>query len=820
MHQPPTLIANAINDFDEFGEQVQVSAAHGLIELVSEQLYQSPLKAIEELVVNAYDADASECRVYVPLASDPSQNFAVVFDDGVGMDRNGLVDLWKIGRSNKRIQEIESKRERKQIGKFGIGKLAAHAIADRLTYVTQNDQGKILSLTMDFKRFSSSGTWESDPIHLPVRHINNWDKFSNDSYISEILQKTGVDLEMLSKTESWTIAILEDLKEKARKIKVGRLQSVLSTAMPLGISFQLYLNEEEVPSSKESLEEIVTFDLKDLPKERLESLYASTGERFSVQGEGLKSDSFQSGITGTVMVTKETIYGRKSDDLARSHGFFIRVRERLINEDDPLFGLHPMTYEIFNRIRAEIKADDLDEGLKASRETVEESSRKTYFQDLLREIFNEATSRYAKWKKDNEPSQDQPEEGKKDIFAPREIEQPTADFLTSRKIDSQGTEADDKFFYVEEIDTDTREFNELIQSLYTTNSRQEFHYEYRGAGRTERLAKFDPQTSTFWLNQDHELVLEYANDKQSKRLLEDFVTAEVLLEIYLRRSKLPVHVVGSVLEKRDVLLRKLIREEMYALPTIANLLRDAATDANGLENMVVVAVRALGFDATRISGPGEPDGMARHIQYPGGEKKITLETKSSDATPSLNAIDFSGLETHMKQKDAEGCLLVAPVYPGQSREDNQAALRAQDDRISCWTVDQLAKFVEDAESRQFNPTDLLDIVLNYFSPHDVAAKLEELTSQPAKSKSPLYCAILQSLRALEGRMPDEPRNVGMITTEVSGHSGFGNTTRSHVKEAIRDLVGPASGGLTLKDEEVLVTVTLEELERRLSDLIK
>ena len=819
MHRPPTLIANAINNFDEFGEHVQVSAAHGLIELVSEQLYQSPLKAIEELVVNAYDADASECRVYVPLASDPSQNFAVVFDDGIGMDYDGLVDLWKIGRSNKRMEEIESKRERKQIGKFGIGKLAAHAIANRLTYVTQNDQGKILSLTMDFKRFSSSDTWESDPIRLPVRYINDWDKFSNDSYISEILQQAGVNPKMLPKTKSWTIAILEDLKDKARKIKAGRLRSVLSTAMPLRISFRLYLNGQEVQSSKEDLAAVVTFDLKDLPEERLKALQNSTGENWIIQGENLKSDSFESGITGTVKVTKKTLYGGKSDDLIRSHGFFILVRERLINEDDPLFGVPPMTYEIFNRIRAEIKADDLDEGLKASRETVEESSRKTHFQDLLREIFNEATSRYARWKKDNEPPQDQPEEGKKEIFAPREIEHPTANVLTDRKTDPQGTEADDKFFYVEEIDTSTREFNELIQSLYTTNSRQEFHYEYRGAGHSERLVKFNPQTSTFWLNQDHELVLEYANDEPSKRLLQDFVTAEALLEIYLRDNKLPAHVVGSVLEKRDGLLRKLIREETYANLAIAQFLRDAATDANGLEHRIVGAVRALGFVANRVSGPGEPDGIAMLVQYPGGEKKITLEAKSSDGIPTLSSLDFAGLQSHMEQKGANGCLLVAPAYPGQSKEDNEVARRAQSLKISCWTVEQFAKFVEDAEARQFHAADLLNIVLHHFSPHEVTTKLEEISSRPSKNRS-LYWTILESLRDLEKRITDEPFTVGMMRIEVSRHDGFTRTTRDEIRDAIRDLSGMTNGAILLKAEEVLVNVSLNRLEQRLSSLIK
>ena len=122
----------------------------------------------------------------------------------------------------------------------------------------------------------------------------------------------------------------------------------------------------------------------------------------------------------------------------------------------------------------------------------------------------------------------------------------------------QGTETDKSFFYIEAIDTATSEFNELIKSLHTTTSRQEFHYVYRAAGRTERLVKFNLQTSTFWLNQDHELILEYAEDNQSKRLLENLVTAEVLLEIYLRESKLPSHIVDNVLERRDGLLRKLI----------------------------------------------------------------------------------------------------------------------------------------------------------------------------------------------------------------------------------------------------------------------
>jgi hypothetical protein len=45
---------------------VKVQLSHELVNLLSEQLYQSPLKSIEELVINSYDAGAHVCRVYVP----------------------------------------------------------------------------------------------------------------------------------------------------------------------------------------------------------------------------------------------------------------------------------------------------------------------------------------------------------------------------------------------------------------------------------------------------------------------------------------------------------------------------------------------------------------------------------------------------------------------------------------------------------------------------------------------------------------------------------------------------------------------------------
>ncbi len=69
------LIADAIESLPKTGQAVQVTLSHALVRLLSEQLYQSPIKAIEELVVNSYDAEATECRTFVPASSDNVRRF-------------------------------------------------------------------------------------------------------------------------------------------------------------------------------------------------------------------------------------------------------------------------------------------------------------------------------------------------------------------------------------------------------------------------------------------------------------------------------------------------------------------------------------------------------------------------------------------------------------------------------------------------------------------------------------------------------------------------------------------------------------------------
>jgi hypothetical protein len=796
---------------------LRVRISNELVQLLSDQLYQSPLKAIEELVVNAYDAGAKVCRLFVPdsseLAQENGRKFIAVFDNGTGLSAKGMVDLWHVGRSNKRTDEVRKTAGRKQIGKFGIGKLATYTIANNLTYISKTSEG-VLTATMDFTRFKSDPSGGADqPIDIPVMKLANWDQLIGEASLSAVLSADGINAADLG-GPSWTLVLLEALKDKAAHIKLGTLNWVLRTAMPLKADFQLFLNNEEIKSAKEDYEIAATFKVNELPPDRIKALNEKKADGWRIEGNAVYSNTFKQGIRGSVLVTVRTLPNKKSDDLARSNGFFIKVLGRLINQEEPFFGMTHLHYGTFNRFRADIEADDLDSIITAPREGVSLTDMRAMFEDFLVEVFQEARSRYQKYEEEERSVEQRKKEHTRSFVSPSLIEYPIAGALTQIP-HPQGAEPDNSWFY---LDTSSiSELQALAGRLYTS-PRKRFQYEYVGLGSTARLVRFDPENAKFLLNVDHPFVNAHSDDPRARLLLEDLATSEVLLEVELRLFSVAPQIIGEVLERRDELLRALAMDHPYSLTSVAKSLRDSASDEYDLEIALVAAARALGFVAKHISGDSEPDGVARFVEYPEKATVITLEAKSSTKVPTLPAIDFGGLREHVTAKAAQGCLLLAPAYPGQSKEDNAAANRANELRISCWTIDELARVVESAEARHITAKQVLDIVLTSFAPADVSKAVENLFTAPAWDNEVLGSAIVQALQFLAGKLPDAPRNIDQIASVLASDSRFVGIKRDDVRKATSNLAAASKGGLVLDGDTLLVLTSYEDLARRIASL--
>jgi hypothetical protein len=331
--------------------------------------------------------------------------------------------------------------------------------------------------------------------------------------------------------------------------------------------------------------------------------------------------------------------------------------------------------------------------------------------------------------------------------------------------------------------------------------------------------KFEPEGSVFWINENHDLVIANYEDPEARRLLEVLVTAEAMLEVYLREVRLDRRVVEHILTRRDQLLRSLSRDELYSLKAIAHGIREAKESAKELEIAVVGALRALGFVARHISGSGTPDGEASFKVYGSTQTSFTLEAKSSADVPSLGNLDFAGLRQHYLDEDASGCLLVAPDYPGRTEGDNsQVARRAKEQGVSCWTVNGLARVVEAAEARHITADAIQGIVLSAFTPVRVDAAVEKLLTEPGWNRQQLYVAILDTLAELEDRLSKSPRDVSMLAGRIAFMQDFAGVESADILEAAHEMAKASRGMLYVTDEATLhVPGSLEELRRRLEN---
>lgn len=803
--------------------KLQVRLSNQIIHLLSEQMYSSPLKAIEELVVNAYDADALECRIGIPTDAGPDRSI-VVYDDGNGMDYLGLEQLWHVGESPKRERDLSEKRSRKLIGKFGIGKLATYAIADRITYLSRQD-GRILHVTCDYRSFKSDPEGGGNAVPLRVNEVDDPKIFRSEALFRNVCDAVGLDADHLTNGAStWTLCVLESLKPKAAELKIGRLKWVLRTAMPLKTDFAIRVNDEQLLSSKASFTPVVNFEVKDLAANRIEALNNDLEDpswHWKPSSTGLVSQIFPSGISGTIIVTDRSLVQGKSADIDRSHGFFVKVRGRLINQKDELFGLHALTHATINFFRADIQADDLNSEVTAPREGLESSPRTAAVQRLLLELFNDARSRQQALQKKIADAEKYKRETDRTYVPPRLVEHPIADTLSMYGGNDTGPDADDTYFFMKPQDPET--VTDVVDQLYT--QRKKFKFEYVALGRSERLVKFDPATATFSMNDDHELVTAYADDPRAAALLEDIATSEVMLEVYMREAGIDAFRIGEVLERRDLLLRSLSQDRVYSLDSIARQLRDSVNDEHNLEIALVAAARALGFNAKHISKRGEPDGLARFMDYKLGETKITLEAKSSEGEPGLGSLDFAGLQEHSKRYGADGCLLIAPSYVGEKLKrkdedggdiDSAVEHRAVAAKVSCWTIEDMARVVAAAESHQITASQIIEIVRNTFRPKDVHSAVEQLLNRTNMQET--YREILSALRTLDqpNRLRGSTRTVQHIAAVLAVNSSPLND--DDVRSALVDMSNASRGMLRLNENSIILNGDLDELERRVASL--
>lgn len=740
--------------------KITVRLSYKIISLFSEGLYSSPHKAIEELVANAFDAGASNVHVVLPTDfTDPSAEIFVV-DDGSGMDEEGLKTHWLIGESNKRNEQTPMPKGRKPIGRFGIGKLSTYVLAKRFTHLTK--VGKAYYLTsMDYGAIPTKDS--PDPVQLSLRKLNEKQAQATLSKIDGKKAKgyRAIKLFGPGAVPTWTVAILSDLKEMAQEIQRGRLRWILSTAMPLRDDFKLYLTGDPVQSSKIDTEKYGSWTLgKDLLVSPVPDGYEvnldESAQKNSPKYFGLLSSSLGR-VFGYAELYKEVITGGKSGDLSRSHGFFIYVRERLINLSDEYFGIDSnlLRHGTFSRLRVVLHVDNLDIDLRSSRESLLESSRVAETRLLLKEIFNAIRTKHNEFEETEDPTKlvaRRISAGPASLIR-RPLHFAIAAALSGAKrprliLAPKGLTKNEQEELLAKFEISEDETEEsAIRSIVLDSTLEP----------SQGLALFEPVSQCIRINEHHPFVAYFQDAfrrSESKQALQLIATSEVLLEASLLSSGLDESKVDEIVRSRDELLRTFARTSAIKGPNlVAQELEDAASDKDRLEKAVVAAFDSLGFsNAIPIGGPGKPDGYAEARLASSASYKVTLEAKSKETgvgKVSAKTVGVSLIAKHRADHQADHAIVVGPDFPSHNEDASLSSQLAADKRanngktITVIKISQLAKLVRIAPARRIGLRRLRDLFQTCSMPEECEKWMNGELSKPEAPNH--YEALLRAI---------------------------------------------------------------------------
>lgn len=826
---PRSRVTPLAKNSGEVVGDIPVRMSYEIIRLFSEGLYQSPHKAVEELVANAYDAGASRAWVFTPRDQYPEDSLWVV-DDGSGMDSGGFEILWHVADPHKSIDSSTGVDGRDAIGQFGIGKLAAYVLADRLTHISRRD-GRYLLTSMDFTRVSEHHQWErQEDIKVELRELNEPEAMD---LLGEIANRDEAQVcwsQLFGATarETWTAAALSEFKPLMEDFQVGILRWVLRTGLPILSNFHIVLNGEALESPKVDLEPLGTFPFGGSDGDGEVDKLKRDGVAIEALDEGVVISGVQGVISGAATVYPSPLEGGKSDRYSRSYGIFVKVRQRIINLEDETFGLPAQNHAAWNRTVITVEADGLTEFLQSSREGVRETRETRALQQYLHEKFLKCRRTYEGFL-DKQLVGDE---------IHRLVAEVPSQFVTAPLIDAVRSgladPASQMFYLRKPAEGDATDLDAWVAEFEAAASEEPISdITLSDAGRYAPVASYEPSTRVLHVNREHPFVAHLVQHSRGSTPWKLFGASELLLEAIVRAIGVPGQETEQLLRLRDRILRVLLKDEPTVIGDVLGLLAIAGRDTTAMERATGAAFEALGFDYEKHGGSsGGTDGVLEaNLGVPpeaGGRTtfKLVFDSKISGGAVPNSDVHFDALHRFQAEEKADFAFSVADKYQGEDDDGSALNVEAVRETVTVLTTSDLARLLRlhaafgiplstmrelfagpykgEAERASEDPT-------GHYSRQDVLHWLDSLESdlESAENRVPVR-RLLEKLEAQKVDPYDPPR-ISRVRLPESEFMNFSPDRLQAVLDGIQAVVGESY--LLVEDDKVYLLQSVDEILR-------
>lgn len=187
-----------------------------LLLLLGDELIKTPMLAVFELIKNSYDADASIVDINFSNLDSPDAEI-VIQDNGEGMDKNTIENIWLEPGNNYRLQEINKEIRTKiynrlPLGGKGVGRFAIHKLGEEILMVTRKKDQPEFVVRFSWANFESNNYMDN----INITYIERDPELFKDSagtIISIRRLRTQWNTKELKKLYNSVLSILSPFKE-------------------------------------------------------------------------------------------------------------------------------------------------------------------------------------------------------------------------------------------------------------------------------------------------------------------------------------------------------------------------------------------------------------------------------------------------------------------------------------------------------------------------------------------------------------------------------------------------------------------------------